>query len=271
MEILLSFLYQMLFSVGLIVCFGFLISFCRRTFVNMTGQAGCRILLVSGAVGTPVHELSHAAMCLLFGHRIEEINLYQPRSDDGTLGYVNHSFNPKNLYHQIGNFFIGIAPILCGSGVLFLLMLLMAPNAYDRVCLSFEAIPNMSTSLASWDTYRGFFGLMWSVVTSVFHYTNMDSAWWWIFIVLAIMISSHMELSTADIRGGLIGLGFLAGLILVVDLIVGLISQAALDAVTNAVTSFSLYIVGFLSISVIFCGLMVLVAVTVKGIRAIFH
>lgn len=271
MEILLDFLYQMLFSVGLIVCFGFLISLCRRTFVNMTGQAGCQILLVTGAVGTPVHELSHALMCFIFGHRIEEIKLYQPRSTDGTLGYVNHSFKPKNLYHQIGNFFIGIAPILCGSGVLFLLMLLMAPDAYSMVSLSFEQIPAMSTSLADGDTYLSFFSLVWSVVTSVFHYTNMDSVWWWIFIVLALMISSHMELSGADIKGGLLGLGFLAGLVLAVDIIVGLISQAALDAVTNTITSFSLYIVGFLSISVIFCGLMVLVAFTVKGIRAIFH
>lgn len=271
MEIVLSFLYQMLFSVGLIVCFGFLISFCRRSFVNMTGDTGCQILLISGAVGTPVHELSHAAMCLLFGHRIEKIKLYHPNSDDGTLGYVHHSFHPHNLYHQIGNFFIGVAPILGGSGVLYLLMLLMAPDAYDSVSLSFEAIPSMSTSLASWDTYSGFFSLMWSVVSSVFHYSNMDSVLWWIFIVLAIMISSHMELSKADIKGGLVGLGFLAALVFLVDLIVGVISRAALGAVTNAITSFSLYIVGFLSISVIFCGLMVLITMLIKGIRAIFH
>jgi len=259
----------MVFTVGLIIGFGFLIALCRRAFINMTGQRGCQILLITGAVGTPVHELSHAAMCLLFGHKIEEIKLYQPNSNDGTLGYVNHSFNPKNLYHQIGNFFIGVAPILGGSGVLFLLMLIMAPDAYDRVSTTFEIIPTMSTGLGDIDTYLGFFELMWGMVVSVLHYTNMDSVWWWLFIILALMVSSHMELSGADIKGGLVGLGFLAGLVLVVDIIVGIISTEALSTVTRAMTSFSLYIIGFLSISLVFCGLMVLIALVVNGIRSL--
>ncbi len=260
----------MFFTVGVIIAFGFLIALCRRAFVNMTGRNGCQILLITGAVGTPIHELSHAAMCIVFRHRIEEIKLYQPHSTDGTLGYVNHSFNPKNLYHQIGNFFIGIAPILGGSGVLLLLMLLMAPDAYDRVSETFEMVPAMSTSLVDIDTYLGFFELMWGMVVSVFHFDNMDSFWWWLFIILALMVSSHMELSGADIKGSLSGLGFLAGLVLVVDIIVGLISTSALRAVTNAMTSFALYVIGFLSISLVFCGLMVLIALAVKGIRAIF-
>ena len=229
------------------------------------------MLLITGAVGTPIHELSHAVMCIIFGHRIEEIRLYQPLSDDGSLGYVNHSFNRKNLYHRIGNFFIGVAPILCGSGILFLLMILMAPDAYDRVLQSFDAIPTMSISLVDSDTYIGFFKLMWSVVVSVFHYTNMSSFWWWIFIVFALMISNHMELSFADVKGGLSGLGFLAGLVLIVDVIVGLVSKSALKVMTNAMTSFSLYIIGFLSVSLIFCGLMLLIAIIIKGICAMFH
>lgn len=270
MEIFSSFFYQMFFTVGVIIAFGFLIALCRRAFVRLLGRNGCQILLITGAVGTPVHELSHAAMCVVFRHRIDEIKLYQPHSTDGTLGYVNHSFNPRNLYHQIGNFFIGIAPILCGSGVLFLLMLIMAPNAYDLVSANFDMIPSMSTSLAEIDTYLGFFEIMWGMVVSVFHYTNMDSIWWWIFIILALMVSSHMELSGADIKGSLSGLGFLAGLIFVVDLIVGLISTSALRAVTDAMTSFSLYIIGFLSISVVFCGFMVLIALIAKAIGSFF-
>ncbi|MGO0807158.1 hypothetical protein ACTPEF_24675, partial [Clostridioides difficile] len=35
--------------------------------------------------------------------------------NDGILGYVSHSYKKDNLYQSIGNFFIGIAPIIGGT------------------------------------------------------------------------------------------------------------------------------------------------------------
>ena len=91
----------------------------------MTVTFGWKSQLLTGWLGTPIHELSHAVMCLLFLHRIKDVALFRPNEKTGTLGYVHHEFNPRNLYHQIGNFFIGIAPVIGGCLVLYLIMPLL--------------------------------------------------------------------------------------------------------------------------------------------------
>ena len=94
MEILTNFLLQLACTVGVIAVFGLLIAWCTKLFCRMVGVAGPKILLLTGVVGTPIHELGHALMCLVFGHKIVEMKLFQPNNAEGTLGYVNHSYNP---------------------------------------------------------------------------------------------------------------------------------------------------------------------------------
>ncbi len=259
-DLLLNFLCQILFTVGVIICFGLLIALCRRAFCAIAGRGGATILLATGFVGTPIHELSHALMCVIFGHKITEIKLFSPKATDGVLGYVNHSYNPKNLYHQIGNFFIGIAPILCGSGVLVLLMFLLVPNVFHQIIFELQAV-NGANSL-DFVTLLGFF---WKSITAIFDAANLSNALWWVFLVLAIMISSHMELSGADIKGGIKGCLFLVGLLLVVDIIIYLISPTFLNIMTTSITSFSLTIAGFLALSIIFLLSMLLIAFFIRA------
>jgi len=263
MEILTNFLYQMFFTVGVVVILGLVIALCRRAFCAIVGYHGPKILLITGIVGTPIHELSHALMCLIFGHKIDEIKLYDPYNEDGTLGYVTHSYNRKNPYHQIGNYFIGVAPILCGSGVLLLLMALLIP----------ETSANITSELLAFDfsesSFGEYLGAFWRIVAELFDFSNMADFRWWIFILLAFLIATHMELSPADIRGSLIGVLFIAIIMLVMDLILSIFSIEAMEAVTSGLAWFSSYVAGFLAISGIFSIIMVLIALIVKGIVAL--
>ncbi len=266
MELLINFLYQLIFTVGIIIIFGLIIAFCRRNFCRLIGNSGYKILLATGAIGTPIHELSHALFCLIFGHKICEIKLYQPNSDDGTLGYVNHSFNPRNIYHQIGNFFIGVGPILGGSGMLLLLMWLLTPDTFSGVM---GALGSME-AFVGFESVGEYMTTLWEVVTMIFAVENLSNFLWWIFIVLAFMIASHMELSGADIKGSVKGLLLIIGLILVMDIVLFLISVDVLATVTSAMASFALYIVGFLFLSGVFSLCMLVIALIVRGIRLIF-
>ena len=266
MELLINFLYQVIFSIGIIVIFGFIIALCRRGFCAIVGYSGPRILLATGIVGTPIHELSHALLCIVFGHRVVEMKLFIPNSPDGTLGYVNHSYNPKNIYHQIGNFFIGIAPILGGSGVLLLLMMWLTPTTFDSVMGALGGMP----AFTDFGSVLEYLGALWEMITHIFNPANFSDWHWWVFIVLAFMIASHMELSGADIKGGIKGLFILLGLILAMDIVLFFVSLDALGAVTLGMTTFGLYIVGFLLISAVFSLAMLVLALIVRGIMMIF-
>jgi len=72
-------------------------------------------------LGCTVHELSHAFLALIFGHKIREIALFEPNKNGESLGHVSHSFNKKSFYQKTGNFFIGIGPLLADGILLFLM------------------------------------------------------------------------------------------------------------------------------------------------------
>jgi hypothetical protein len=171
----------------------FLTNFIRQRFTTLLGIKPYIYLTCPGVV---IHELSHAVFCLIFGHKIQEMKLFSPE-DDGTLGYVNHRYNPKNPYHQIGNFFIGTGPIWGGVLMVWLTSYFLLP----------EGVLNLKNSLP--DTGKLFF----NTLISLEFWTNWQS-YLWLYIV--ITISSHITLSAPDIKGAIWGFLALIGLLFLV-------------------------------------------------------
>ena len=121
-DLLLATLAQMASLFLGIFIFGLLIQFISQLSFKSLGNAfGPGGTYLVAWLGTPVHELGHALFCLIFGHKIEEIRFFKPDKDTGTLGFVYHTWNPKNPWHVLGNFFIGIGPVVLGCAVLFAL------------------------------------------------------------------------------------------------------------------------------------------------------
>lgn len=266
MELLIGFFLQIFSGAGIIVLFGSIIALLRRAFCSVAGMSGPKILLLTGIVGTPVHELSHALMCLIFGHKITEIKLYQPGSTDGTLGYVKHQYNKRNIYHQIGNFFIGVAPIVLGCAVILLLLFLLLPDTFDAVMEEIGAINSGISDLP----ISEYFSFVLTSIRAIFS-SNTFSEWkGWVFLILALMIASHTEMSIADIKSGAKGFGFIAVILFAVDLILFFILPDVFSALTGILTSFALVLSAFLSVSVIFLLVLLLIAIVFKFIGMIF-
>ena len=215
---------QLIWLLGLLFVFGLILylfaRFTRITYVKSAGQK--MDIIFTGWIGTPVHELGHAVFCILFGHKILEMKLYSPNAEDGTLGYVNHSYNPKSTYQKIGNFFIGVGPIIFGALVLYAAFYYLVPNMSEV----FSNIEAQSQTLVKGvrGEYSGVMAAIWgttkSTLSSLFKAQNFSDYKFWIFLYIAICVSSHMQLSPPDIKGARGGLISLVIFFLILNLII---------------------------------------------------
>jgi hypothetical protein len=77
-------------------------------------------------IGTPVHELGHLCFAVLFGYKIDQVCLFRTMKKakkDGTLGFVKMHHEGRTflsrLFRDIGQFFIGIGPLVFGPCVIY--------------------------------------------------------------------------------------------------------------------------------------------------------
>lgn len=215
---------QLAWLLGLLFIFGLILYlFARFTRITYVKTAGTTLdIVITGWIGTPIHELGHAIFCLIFRHQITEMKLYSPNSTDGTIGYVNHSYDTKSTYQKIGNFFIGVGPIIFGAMVLYALLYFLVPNNTDVL----SSIEEQSKSLVRGvrGEWAGVLGSLWdstlNTLSALFRKSNFTDYKFWIFLYLSMCISSHMELSPPDIKGAWRGLLTLVIFFLVFNIII---------------------------------------------------
>jgi hypothetical protein len=257
-------LLQLLFLAAPFFLLAYLLHWLERTSQgHLSSRFGWRSVLWTGWIGTPVHELSHAAMCPVFGHKIKEVAPFKPDELTGCLGYVKHSFNPKNPYHQIGSFFIGIAPLAGGALVLYsLLWIFYAPAARNALSAAGvgDAVARGSVVAAAEMLFRL---AVWTV-TSIASLEGLKTWRFWIFMYLALCIGSHLGPSPADLKGGKTGALLLVGLLLVFNLLflaLGGTPGAVMAAVGRAMGP----ALALFALSVVLSGVATAVVVLVTG------
>ena len=266
LTILLNIGLQLFYFIGAIYLGGFLISLINRGFYRLFGNNRA-VVYVTGFIGTPVHEISHALMCLIFAHKIEEIKFFQVGDEDGVLGYVKHSYNPKNVYARIGTYFIGIAPILMGCGILCLSMFLLAPDLFRSV----GAIgTSLTDSGASFKETLGAVGAFFKNFGASF-----GRGEFWIFLLINLFIAMHMTMSGADIKNSLTALPFLIGFFLVINLFLGFVFPSAYLGYCGAMNNAGAWIIMILVMAMIFSLFYLLIGLLIKlifgGIGRLFQ
>lgn len=258
------------YTLGAVVVCGLCVSLFRRVFLAMMGGGvGRGVVLTTSILGTPIHELGHALMCLLFGHTITDMSLWRPSSPDGRLGYVTHAYRPRNLYHVLGNLFIGIGPIFSGLGVLTLAFLLGFPQTFSAYMAS-------AASMAA--NGEGFFALfaeglkMLPRIPEEWMGDGSRPLWGKVIALLVIIsVSQHISLSPEDIKGALKAIPLYLALLLLLTAICGALGDGTMSAVTGALAQFSAYLTALFVIVLVASLIQLLVALPVWVIRVLFR
>lgn len=145
-----------------------------------------------GWIGVPVHEFCHAVFCKLFGHDVKEVKWFDPEGKDGAHGFVVHEYQQWNPYQRIGQFFIGLGPVLLGPILLAALFYVCIPAGrmlFDPITVSPASVSRSGVLLAK----------------AIINKATLTNWAFYLFLYLAISISSQMELSLSDIKQATIG------------------------------------------------------------------
>ncbi len=248
----------------MVVC-GFVAGLSEKLFLKMTRRCGRGLVMLTSIIGTPIHELGHAMMCFPFGHKIKKICLWDPKAKNGVLGYVNHKYNKKNIWHRLGCLFISMGPIILGLLVVMLIMALCFPRAFSEYYSSVFSVDR---------SFGGFIELIYSSI-SIFLSSMFDSSSpIWAKVVggiLIICVCIHINLSPADIKNSLGALPIYSLICIVISAIIffigGDISFGFISALTFwCFMGFALYTVIFAGIiAVLLIGLLCFILGTIFG------
>lgn len=161
-------------------------------------------LLIFGGIGTLVHELGHAIVSLLFGFTILGFKGFPSSPRDRELGYVISGTTKITLWKTIGMFFIGIAPVLFGTLILFAALMIL----FDRELAQFVNQLNLLNGA----TVPGAGNFASQVLTdciALVAFIFQPAHWldwrFYIFLYLAFSIGSSIHLSAIDITNALRG------------------------------------------------------------------
>ena len=224
---------------------------------QLAQRFGWKSVMWTGWLGTPVHELSHVLMCLLFRHRIDKVALFEPDEKSGRLGYVKHSYRSKSWFEELGNPFIAIAPLIGGS----LVLLILVRTFYgDAISLdTFKSAGVMGDSpMKLWDSVKLILG-------NVFRPAHFATIKFWVFVYLVLCVGSHMAPSRTDYYGAGKGTLMIVAAVFIALITLAMLAAPPQDLVTNVTRFLSPLFAMFVTISLLlgFATLVIAAAVQI--------
>jgi len=240
---------ELIYLLGIILAAGFLLgsleTLSNQWAYNALGRQG---ILLTSFIGTPIHEAGHALLCILFRHKITAIKFLDLNPQAETLGYVQHSFDKQSLYQSMGTFFISMGPIFSGTASILLFLYFLEPDVFyvlQQIAAN-APLDATSTELIQWFEYsiKNFYG-------EIVNFTKLGSWQYGLFLFLAISVSSHIALSTTDLKNMMSGLGVIFCAAVAGNTVAALIEIDTLHYVL-LLAHYNIYLLSVLSVSILF-------------------
>lgn len=243
-KLLTSLIYSLSF-LAMIGFFGMIFSYIeKKNTYYIYKTFGFNGILFTGLVGTIVHEFSHILFCLIFRHQITDFSLIRPFKSryDGVMGYVNHKCDTNSKYQMIGNFFIGIAPVIIGISALIIFMSVLLPDKYDNILKVFnQNMEYMSYINRLGDTVNIYISIVLSILVNLNPFSQNNYVLYTMYIYIMYSITTHMDLSKEDLinsKAGLLSFFILIYIVNFIFLILGIKYQVILFRVLISLIAF---------------------------------
>lgn len=251
-------------TLGLPYACGLLIWLCSRLFSRLVGRHAWIILDITSVIGTPVHELGHALMCLPFFHRITKIRLWKPHPSDGLYGYVEHTYKKRNPWARLGNLFIGLGPLFSGFGVVVLVLQLCFP-ALRQDYLTHTGELVYAGSVPVRELFAGVFALF-RGLPAAFRDNWLRSL---IGLLIILSVCLHITLSWADVKNSFSALPVYLVLLVLFSLPTYFIPNAQ-TAILNGLALFNVRLSALFGLCICFALCWVALGLVVRLIRLAF-
>ena len=261
MDLYLIYVGQLLgLTLGVMVVCGLVAWVARKVFMYFVGDSATAVFYASSVVGTPVHELGHALMCIPFAHRITDMRLIKmPSRRSRTLGYVEHTYNHKNLWAVFGNLFISFGPIFSGIGVMVLVLTLCFPTQWNAY------LETSRTMVESGAGFQNSFSSSFSLLFSLFERFEENALQSIVGILLILAVSQHITLSFADLKGCFSALVMYTGIVAIFAGVTMLFGWQ--DGIVNALMQINLPLFSLFCVSIAFSLVWVMIALAVYLLR----
>ena len=253
---LICFLQILLYTLGVIVICGLVMEVCYQICFYLMGGRATRIFwIVTGWLGTPIHELGHAITCLLFCHRIETIRLWPSRKGGAA---VEHSYNRRNPLAVFGNVWIALGPIFAGLAVIVLGLALVYPSTMDELRQALSS-PLPALSLAEEAVWH--VGVL---IKGICLEQTQALGWRIVALCAMLSVSLHVRLSVADLKGMLRGLPMYACLTAIVAAVIAMMGSEAHGATVDILRRVAWVIVLLFSLILMFALALLLLLLILR-------
>lgn len=255
---------------GMIMIMGYLLAQIEKWNNKYIQKAfGWGGIVLTGCIGTVLHEFSHFIMCILFRHKIKQVKFFRPiqSKKDGVLGYVSHGYNPNSLYQKVGNFFIGIAPVIVGTVVIVWSMKICQPDSYQ---ILFRLIKQLSSSghYAIIDDNEKIVKGVLKWVESLWSKPNLRMYPFYINLVVMYSISTHMSLSKEDLKGAWSGGILLVILLSLFEMVFYCYNPSLCLIISHTMV---LYLGLFLGIGILFALITLCISLMIYGLKRLIQ
>ena len=241
-------------TIGVFVLFGLVLDQLEAIiYTRMASATGRSMVLVTGIVGTPLHEIAHWLGCKLFGFKVIDVDLFRPVASrtDGILGYVMYATAKDTWWKKLGCFVTGMAPMIMGSVFMVLIVWLVTPEVFRATKKSIEDRSKDKIPVLScwWAAFTGFWKSMfslrkWGILRGI------------LCLYLVTSTAMHMTVSGQDLKSAAAGFGIVALIYLVYAVITAMIGR---DYVIPALKCGG-FIASFLSIGLLADGLLLVIS-----------